>query len=122
MDAMTSQVLEGKSILIVERSHILALELYQALESFGATIIGPICTIDEAVLLMRFLEIDGAVLDKDLADSEELTRLLRTHGVPTVFSCNEPHCQSGRNGCYRLNEVQRDPIILLKNLFPEAIH
>jgi hypothetical protein len=122
MDQIAATALRGKSILFVEQSHVLAPEIYAALEAIGANVLGPICTVEEAALLLRSLRIDGAVIDKDLNDSDDLLLLLAASGVPSVFSCNEPQCRSGENDCYRLKNAESDPLVLLKGLFNALVH
>lgn len=43
----------------------MALDIYQAFEAYGATILGPVSTTRDAALLLGLLEIDGAVVDRD---------------------------------------------------------
>ncbi|UVC10489.1 hypothetical protein IHQ71_07790 [Rhizobium sp. TH2] len=119
---IASDELEGKAILFVERSHFIARDIYRAFESLGATILGPVSTTREAALLLDFLEIDGAVVDRDLTEDSALLTLLKDREVPSVFSCNEPTCRSGKNGCYRLDDVRSDPAHLLERLFLSAVH
>ena len=122
METIASGELDGKAILFVERSHCIGRDIYQAFEVFGATILGPVSTTHEAALLLNFLAIDGAVIDRDLTDDNTLLTLLKDNGVPSVFSCNEPTCTSGTNGCYRLENVGSDPSLLLRNLFGQLVH
>lgn len=117
MISIAREDFEGKAILFVEQSHFIALEIYQAFEFFGATILGPVSTIHDATLLLDFLEIDGAVVDRDLTNDRELLALLNAREIPSVFSCTQPQCRSGTNGCYRLDDARSDPHVLLKSLF-----
>lgn len=121
MHGSIGNALAGKSVLFFERSHVLRPELYEALEAHGASIVGPVCTIREAALLLQCLDIDGAILDRDLMESEEVKQLLDNSGVPSVYSCNEPQCRSGEDGCFRLHDNVSDPLTLLKALF-QTVH
>ena len=75
------------SILIVEDQVIVALELQDALEAAGYTVVGPAGRVDEALRLSRSQRIDAAVLDYDLHGQKVLpvARALKSRGVPYVL-------------------------------------
>jgi CheY-like chemotaxis protein len=75
------------SILIVEDQVIVALELQDALEAAGYTVVGPAGRVDEALKLSRSQRIDAAVLDYDLHGQKVLpvARALKSRGVPYVL-------------------------------------
>ncbi|MGK6312317.1 response regulator [Neorhizobium sp. DT-125] len=78
----------GKRILIVEDEYFLADETRRRLDQFGATVIGPAAHVEEALALIKQVEIDAAILDVHLGDqfvfpvAEELDRL----DIPFVFA------------------------------------
>ncbi len=81
--------LRGKRILLVEDEAMLAFELQYVLEESGADVLGPALTFAEAqAMLDSHLEIDGAVLDVNLAGQSvmPLAKDLARRGVPLLFN------------------------------------
>jgi DNA-binding LytR/AlgR family response regulator len=80
--------LSGKRILILEDEFLIALEASEALEQFGATVVGPAHDIDTALELVRSSAIDGALLDINIrgALSLPVAAALEKKGVPVVFA------------------------------------
>lgn len=79
--------LRGRHILIVEDEAAIAIDLAQLLADHGATIIGPIGTVPEALSSIASLKPDCAVLDINL-DGESVrvvAEALANAGVPFVF-------------------------------------
>jgi DNA-binding response OmpR family regulator len=58
--------LQGQRILIVEDEYLVGMSLQDSLESAGATVIGPIGNVDDALHVLRQCELDLAVLDINL--------------------------------------------------------
>ncbi len=79
--------LQGKRILIVEDEAFIAMALEAAFEEAGATVVGPAATLDEAMHLTASKELDGAVLDIDLAGLDVFPAAdnLVKRQVPFVF-------------------------------------
>jgi CheY-like chemotaxis protein len=80
--------LTGKRVLVVEDEALVALDLQFALEDEGAEVIGPALSLSDALdLVAREPDIDGAILDVDLAGVEVFpaAELLRSRGIPFVF-------------------------------------
>lgn len=75
------------SILVVEDQIVVALELQDALEAAGYTVIGPAGHLDEALRLTDSRQIDAAVLDYDLHGQKVLpvARALKLRGVPFIL-------------------------------------
>lgn len=75
------------SVLVVEDQVIVALELQDALEAAGYTVVGPAGRLDEALRLGRSRQIDAAVLDYDLHGEKvvPLAQMLKERGVPFVL-------------------------------------
>lgn len=87
-DGGTPRRLLGMRVLVVEDEALVALDLQFALEDEGAIVIGPALSLPDALeLLAREPQIDGAILDVDLAGIEvyPAADLLRTRGIPFVF-------------------------------------
>jgi DNA-binding LytR/AlgR family response regulator len=80
--------LSGKKILILEDEFLIALEASEALEQFGAIIVGPAHDIETALELVRNSSIDGALLDVNIrgALSIPVAAALEEKGVPVVFA------------------------------------
>jgi len=82
-------LLEGCRILIVEDEYVLAMELHSSLESAGATVVGPVGSIDDALsVLEHATELDAAVLDVNLRGQKvfAVADALRERGVPFIFT------------------------------------
>jgi DNA-binding response OmpR family regulator len=64
---MTHAPLNNCRILVVEDEYLLADELHMELERAGATVIGPVAGLADAIALIEATQrIDGAVLDANL--------------------------------------------------------
>nr|WP_312863465.1 response regulator [Rhizobium tropici] len=78
----------GKRILVVEDEYFLADEARRQLVSLGATVVGPVAKVDDALDLIDTVEIDAAILDIHLGGefvfpvAERLDKL----GVAFVFA------------------------------------
>jgi two-component SAPR family response regulator len=86
---MTEHTLRDCRILVVEDEYILANELQIELSDRGATVLGPIAMLEEAMeLIDQEHDIDAAILDVNL-DGEMVypaADLLARLGVPFVFT------------------------------------
>lgn len=82
---MTS--LEGRQILVVEDSFLLAMELKLIIEEAGAMVIGPFAASREAENCLAKHAPDCAVLDVNLGGgaSFDLARMRRARGTPFLF-------------------------------------
>lgn len=83
-----SGVLFGKRILVLEDEFLIALEASEALEDFGATVVGPAHDIETALELVRSSVIDAALLDVNIrgALSLPVAAALEEKGVLVVFA------------------------------------
>lgn len=86
-DASDRGCLRGRRVLIVEDEAMLATALEDALRGAGADVVGPFATLGAAMEAARSEDIDGAVLDIDLAglDVFPAADILRQRGIPFVF-------------------------------------
>jgi DNA-binding response OmpR family regulator len=77
----------GKRILIVEDEYFIASDLARALESEGASIVGPVADIAQGLAKASDEAIDAAILDVNLegATSYAIADALRRRAIPFVF-------------------------------------
>ena len=75
-------------ILIVEDNTLVAMGLEDILEGFGCQVVGPVGTVREALVLLKELQVDVAVVDFQLEDgnSGPLADALNANGVPFAIS------------------------------------
>ena len=86
-DAASS--LRGERVLVVEDEYMLAQDLREDLERRGATVIGPVPTVAEALdLLGRSPAPSMAILDINLQGemSYPVAEALRASGIPFLFA------------------------------------
>jgi DNA-binding response OmpR family regulator len=86
--AATSQILEGKRILVVEDEYYLADDIVRALRSRGAEIVGPVATLSQAERLVSDGGLDCAILDINLRGEMgyPVADRLADAGVPFLFA------------------------------------
>jgi CheY-like chemotaxis protein len=81
--------LSGRRVLVVEDEYFIVEDLRRSLEANGASVIGPVNTIEDAVdQLEQAKTIDGAVLDINLQGdmAYPIADVLAARGVPFVFA------------------------------------
>lgn len=82
--------LTGRRVLVVEDETLIAMDLCYTLDDEGATVVGPVASVEDALLLMDAGQaVDAAVLDISLGDGNDvfsLADLLSARGVPYIFS------------------------------------
>jgi CheY-like chemotaxis protein len=90
LDIPQPHFLAGRRILVVEDDYFVAQALIGLLEFAGATIVGPLGWLDEALAFVKEHneEFDGVVLDVDLhgEKSYPVADLLQSAIVPFVFT------------------------------------
>ena len=85
--AFSPEKLQGLRILVAEDEALILMELEDMLRDLGCEIVGPVATVDEALLAIRQNHIDGALLDMSL-HGERITPAaeeLRARGVRYVL-------------------------------------
>ncbi|QDA36491.1 response regulator (plasmid) [Paracoccus liaowanqingii] len=86
---MSNALLEGRRILLVEDDYFIADALLEALEDAGATVLGPVSSVKDALALLgREHDVNGAVLDINL-DGEAVfpvADVLCARGVLFLFA------------------------------------
>jgi DNA-binding response OmpR family regulator len=85
---MTTDRLHGRRILVVEDSFLIAMEIADAIEAEGGTVVGPVARLAPAREAARREPLDGAVLDVRLDDelTDGLAGELVARGVPVVLA------------------------------------
>lgn len=109
-------MLEGKKILVVEDEVILALDLSFALEDMGAAVVGPCHRLSRALEIAEKEQIDGAILDIDLAGEAvfPLADSLRRRQVPFVF-------HTGRHNPAELAHLYGGVAVCPKPISPDRV-
>jgi DNA-binding NtrC family response regulator len=88
MSPAASQPLKGRTLLVVEDNMAIALELASILVEAGATVVGPVASVQEAYDQMADHTIEGALLDIILRDGETtfpLADALAAQRIPFFF-------------------------------------
>lgn len=100
--------LAGCRVLLVEDDYFIAAGMRAEFETFGADVIGPVASIEQALeLLAATPDLDAAVLDINLQDklSYPVADALQARGIPFVFAtgyeknavperfADVPHCE-----------------------------
>lgn len=86
---MTTNLLAGRRLLVVEDEYFIASEIVRTLEKSGAEVVGPVPTVSGALDLINETErLDGAVLDVNLRGemAYPVADALLARGVPLVFA------------------------------------
>ncbi len=97
------------SILIVEDQAMIAAGLAQAVEDVGATVLGPVATVAEALVLIATGGVDAVVVDGSLADRDitPVALLLIEKAVPFVV-------HSGQDLPLELSLASPDILVVMK--------
>jgi len=88
LDPDTRPVLKRRRVLVVEDDYLQAEDLTLALEDRGATVMGPIASVEGALSLLDSGELpDAALLDVDIDGTLVFAVVdrLREHGIPVMF-------------------------------------
>jgi CheY-like chemotaxis protein len=81
--------LDGRRILVVEDEYVIAMEIADVLADFGAVIIGPAGSVEEALgLVSQEGPVDAAVLDVNLGGQKvfPVAEALDARAVPYLFA------------------------------------
>lgn len=81
--------LTGRDILVLEDEYFIVEDMVRAFEASGASVIGPVASVDEALHLIQATgHLDGAVLDINLRGemAYPVADALIERGVPFVFA------------------------------------
>ena len=113
------QSLRGRRVLVVEDEALVAMVMEDGLVEAGAEVVGPACTVDEALGLIERAACDGglsaAVLDINLEGTavSPVADRLATLGVPFVFATGYGQ------GCHK--GLHTAAPVLAKPFDPEAL-
>ena len=81
--------LRGRRLLVVEDDYMVAVQMAQSLEELGAEVIGPVGSVEDALVMVETADagVDAAVLDINLHDERvyPVADALAARGVPFVF-------------------------------------
>ena len=111
--------LQGRRVLVVEDEALVAMMMEDGLLDAGAEIVGPACSVSEALGIIERTVFDGglsvAVLDINLEGAAvfPVADCLAAHGVPFVF------CTGYGEGCDRGTHVAAP--VLAKPFGPDAL-
>jgi CheY-like chemotaxis protein len=100
-----------KRVLVAEDESLVALVVAEQVAEMGYNVVGPACTLAEALKLATTASIDGALLDLKLHDvpSHEVANILTLRQIPFAFvtGYNEPP-----DGLYKNIDVLHKPFQL----------
>jgi two-component sensor histidine kinase len=79
--------LTGQRIMVVEDEALVAMALRDALDDMGYAVVGPFGKISEALVALKYNDVDAAILDVNLGSElvYPLADVLAAEGVPFVF-------------------------------------
>jgi CheY-like chemotaxis protein len=80
--------LQGSRILIVEDEFLLAMDIENAIREEGGEIVGPVVSLEEAVVTAKREELNAAVLDLNLRGemSYPVAEVLDRRQIPFLFA------------------------------------
>jgi CheY-like chemotaxis protein len=114
---MTESILPGRSVLVVEDEYFFADALQSALRQAGATVLGPVPSVEAALeLLEREEEPQAAVLDVNLGGEmvHPVADALLARGIPFVFATGyDPSFLPERHGSIRWLTKPCNPSVVL---------
>lgn len=84
----TEGSLRGRRVLVAEDEYFIADEIMEALERLGAEVVGPVSRVSEALAVAEQTDLDGAILDVNLAGEMiwPVVEALTCRGVPIVLA------------------------------------
>ena len=88
---MNAEMLQDCRIFIAEDDAIVGLDLAAALRSVGATVIGPMSTLEESLQFASSGDFDVAILDVALqgVDAYPVGEAIRQRGIPFVLATGQ---------------------------------
>lgn len=78
---------KGFHVLVVEDMYLVALDLADQLADLGCVVVGPAASVKQAFERIDGVELDGAILDVNLAGERSfpIAEWLASRGIPFVF-------------------------------------
>ena len=109
-------MLTDKAVLIVEDNVYLSLDLSAAVEEMNGRVIGPVCSVADALLILDTEQVSAAILDCMLLDSEvtPVARRLVEKCVPYVI-------HTGTEVPPELTFLRPDAPVLMKPIKPTHV-
>lgn len=104
-----ASTLAGLRILIVEDEAMVAMLLEDIVEDIGCRIVGPVAKVVHALAILANGEVDGAILDVNLAGewSYPIADALAAQGIPYIFVTG--YGEAGIDAAYRCRSVVQKP-------------
>ena len=116
MPPIADGALSGRRILIVEDEYFLADELRRILAQLGIEVVGPAATLDGGLHLLVNTQIDFAVLDVHLRDSDAfaISATLLERRIPLLFATGYGEAQISPQ-CANVPRLEKpfDPLALV---------
>lgn len=80
-------MLNGSRVLVAEDEPFIALDIALAIEDAGGEVVGPACSIKEALALIEGAAICGAILDANLIDGDitPVAEVVLRLGIPVIL-------------------------------------
>lgn len=106
---MTSKLLSGRRILVVEDEMLVLMNIEYLLADLGCESVTAAATVNQALVLLEAQVFDAAVLDVNLngRESYPVAEALEARGVPFAFSTG--YSDEGMRDAYRDRPVLRKP-------------
>lgn len=112
---MRDEMLSDRRVLVIEDEYMLASDMANELEDAGATVLGPVGTLEDAVAAIEADDqIDVVILDVNLRGELAFPAadLLLTRGVPFVFATGYdeaavPACFANIARCEKPTDMKR---------------
>ena len=103
---MTTKVLDGRSILVVEDEPLIALDIAEALGNAGAAVLTT-DTLQHALAAVEQADIAGAIVDRALKDGDTnpVCERLNERGIP--FLIYSGFSKTGRGACARAPHLEK---------------
>ena len=81
-----------RNLLVLEDEPLIAMMLQDELESLGVHVIGPVSNLKSALRIAKTLDLDGALLDRNINGTfaDDVADALHSRNIPFVFV--EWHC------------------------------
>jgi CheY-like chemotaxis protein len=76
-----------RNLLVLEDEPLIAMMLQDELESLGVHVIGPVSNLKSALRIAETIDLDGALLDRNINGTfaDAVADALHTRGIPFVF-------------------------------------
>jgi hypothetical protein len=107
-------MLRSRTVLIVDESGYAALDLAQAIEESDGSVAGPVASLSEALVILDSRKVQGAVVDSEVVDANEIVMLLVEREVPMVIQASGPLSRS-------LGQTSTNGNVLVRPVEPRTV-